>query len=385
MKRFNKNIIVFAICILFIIGGYNVKTVRKVISETKGLLASGKSVSDYTDRVDMILSERMNYHDFLMDINSVKENIQGTRIINKEDTCIVKSDSGKLVSPCLHMPSKSAVQDEIGSEVAAYYRIAEKNNAGFLSVVVPPKAMYESMPKNVTDYSREKYQLQLQVLEEMNIPTLRLNESLEQNSVEIEKLFFSTDHHWTPNIGFLTSNYICEDLQSRYGFSYNETYTDIKNYDVQKYRNWFLGSYGKKVGTFFSWNGADDFDLIVPKFETSFSEEKPFKDEIRKGEFRDTLLFMENLKKDYYKVNTYATYSGGDFRLQIMRNQLNPQGSKIVLIRDSYACVVAPFLALQASELHIIDVREGEDYVGDIVDVEGYVRRIKADYVVVIY
>lgn len=87
----------------------------------------------------------------------------------------------------------------------------------------------------------------------------------------------------------------------------------------------------------------DDFELIVPKFESSLTEEQPLKNEIRKGSFENTVLYMKNMKKDYYKINTYATYSGGDFRLQIMRNNLNKKGKKILLIRDSFACVVAPF------------------------------------------
>lgn len=115
------------------------------------------------------------------------------------------------------------------------------------------------------------------------------------------------------------------------------------------------------------------------------SEEQPFKNEKRNGKFEDTVLFLENMKKDSYGVNTYATYSGGDFRLQIMKNNLNPNGKKILLIRDSYACVVAPFLALQTSELHICDMRNYEYYVGNKLNAEEYIKQIKPDYVLVLY
>ena len=93
---------------------------------------------------------------------------------------------------------------------------------------------------------------------------------------------------------------------------------------------------------------------------------------------------MDNMKKDYYNVNTYATYSGGDFRLQIMKNNNNPNGEKMVLIRDSFSCVVAPFLALQTSELHIIDDRDGDYPSGEKVNIEEYIKEIKPDYVVAI-
>ena len=94
---------------------------------------------------------------------------------------------------------------------------------------------------------------------------------------------------------------------------------------------------------------------------------------------------MENMKKDYYKINTYATFSGGDFRLQIIKNNLNANGKKVLLIRDSFACVVAPFLALQTSELHVCDVRDYEYYVGDKLNIDEYIKEIKPDYVIVLY
>lgn len=68
-----------------------------------------------------------------------------------------------------------------------------------------------------------------------------------------------------------------------------------------------------------------------------------------------------------------------------MKNNLNPKGEKVLLIRDSFACVVAPFLALQTSELHICDVRDDEHYVGDKLNMEEYIEQIKPDYVLVLY
>jgi len=125
--------------------------------------------------------------------------------------------------------------------------------------------------------------------------------------------------------------------------------------------------------------------VIIPKFATNLTVEQPIKQEIREGRFEDTVLYMENLKKDYYNNNTYATYGGGDFRLQIVKNNLNQDGPKIVVVRDSFACVVTPFLALHTSELHVCDVRDGDYYVGDKVNIEEYIKQVQPDYVIVLY
>ena len=68
-----------------------------------------------------------------------------------------------------------------------------------------------------------------------------------------------------------------------------------------------------------------------------------------------------------------------------MKNNTNPGGKKILLVRSSFACVVAPFLALQTSELHICDMRDKEYYVGAKINLKEYIQEIKPDYVIVLY
>lgn len=385
MKKFNEKIIVFILCILFILFGYNWSCIKKLAVETKEQIkGNDNSLTQYTSNVEGLLSDKISYHDNLMDINSIKNNMLGIRIIQKEDKTVIKTNDANFAEAYEIKPDKNEIALKIDERILKYKIIADDNDAGFLCVNVPSKALFEGFPPNVENHSLEEYNSYLRIEEEKEIPILNLFDLFNNEGLATSESYFSTDHHWTPKIGFEVNKWICQDLNDRYDFQYNTQHTDIANYDVLTYKNQFLGSYGRKVGTFFSWKGPDDFDLITPKFETSFTEEQPYKDEIRTGSFKETLLFMDNMEKDYYRVNTYCTYSGGDFRLQIMRNHLNPEGKKIVLIRNSYGCVVAPFLALQTSELHVMDVRDGEEYVGEVVDVEEYVKTIHADYVIVI-
>jgi len=102
------------------------------------------------------------------------------------------------------------------------------------------------------------------------------------------------------------------------------------------------------------------------------------------GIFEETVLYPDRLQyENPYDSWVYSTYSGGDFRLQIVRNHLNQEGKKFLIIRDSFACVVTPFLALNAEELHIVDVR---DFItSDPIDVYEYLEEISPDYVLVLY
>lgn len=386
MKKFNKNSLLFIFVVTFIIAGIWGNCFEQLKWKTIDMLAGLKhgnlySVFDFKFNIDDVSNNELSYHDTLMNVNSVKENALGTRVIEKEDTLVVKSDSGSLIGQ-----SKKLDINEIKNVVKridTLKTVAENNGANFLYCAAPTKELYEISPQNVENHSKENYDLFLSELANSNIPTINFADTI-NNKTDYEP-FYYTDHHWTAKSGFAANNALINELNARYGFEYNKELMVFSNYSIDHYQNWFLGSKGKKVGTYFTWSGADDFDLITPKFETNLTEEQPFKNQIRTGEFKDTVLYMENMEKDYYKINTYATYSGGDFRLQIMKNNLNPQGKKILLIRDSFACVVAPFLALQTSELHICDMRDYEYYVGEKLNAEKYIKEIQPDYVIVLY
>lgn len=67
------------------------------------------------------------------------------------------------------------------------------------------------------------------------------------------------------------------------------------------------------------------------------------------------------------------------------KNNLLEDGKKVLIIRDSSACIVTPFLALNTSELHIVDIRDFTDFVGDKLDIFEYIKTVKPDYVLMLY
>ena len=387
-KKFNINILLFLFAAAFIIVGICGTCFKHLKWATLDMLAALKhgniySVLDFKAAVDDISNEKLSYHDQMMDIDSLKNNLLGTRVVFKEDTTVVKSDSGSLLDNVKLINDKDL--NEVVSCIEELKEVSEQSGAKFLYCATPRKEYYEQSPGNAENYFEDNYKRFLQELSAKQVPTLDFTDVFRKNNLTVNELFFYTDHHWTSLAGFMVSGAICNELSDRYGFDYNNSFVDLNNYRVMHYPDWFLGSKGKKVGTYFSWQGADDFDLILPGFETSLTEEQPFKNEHREGTFEETVLYMQNMKKDYYNINTYATYSGGDFRLQIMKNNLNPNSKKILLVRDSFGCVVSPFLALQTSELHICDMRNFEYFVGEKLDLKSYISEIRPDYVLVLY
>ena len=380
------NCILFAFATVFILIGIWGNSFNQLKSSAINLLVSVRHLNstglkNAMAAIDKASSEELSYHDTLMDVDSIRNNILGTRVVFKDDTTIVKSQSGSLSGPATKADD-SAI-DQTVKRIQELKTAAENNGARFLYCFIPTKGMYEAAPANISNYCRENYSQFIGKLEDAQIPVLDFVKVLKEKNVPDTDIFYYTDHHWKSEYGFMAAGAVCEELSQRYGFSYETEYTDLRNYKIQSYPNWFLGSYGKKVGTYFTWHGADDFDLITPGFETSLTAEEPFNNQKREGTFEETVLFLSRMEKNYYHQNPYATYSGGDFRLQIVRNNLNLNGKKILMIRDSFACTVTPFLSLQTSELHLCDMR---DYImKEKMNLADYIKEQKPDYVIIFF
>ena len=97
MKKFNKNSLLFVFVIIFIMFGLSLGTIRPILGSIKNILTGSFSIEEAKDNISTVTNEELTYHNLLMDFNSVKENFLSTRVVKKEDTIVVKSDSGSLI------------------------------------------------------------------------------------------------------------------------------------------------------------------------------------------------------------------------------------------------------------------------------------------------
>ena len=386
-----KNIFVFVISAFIVIWGmvctpFWTGVKYNTVMFVKNCLSSGffTALQTYADSMEKATTDNLSYHSTFMDINSVYMSAVNTRIVEKSDSIVIKSKNGYLLNLKYYV-NDTSLENRV-QKLNEVYNCAKENGAEFLYVMAPSKGYTIACPQNIADFTKDNCDRFSAFMKDAGVPYLNLIDSMSEQGITEEEMFFATDHHWRPQYGMWASEQICNRLSSDYGFEYDKKYNDISNYKVTTLKDWFLGSQGKKVGRYFSPHGCDDIDVILPDFETSMTEEQPAKDQKRVGSFEDTVMYMENIEtKDHYGLNPYAAYSGGDFREQIITNKLNTDGKKIMLIRDSFSCAMAPFLSLNTSKLYVVDVRDSAFYVGEKIRVSEYIQRIKPDYVVVMY
>lgn len=391
MKKFNKNIIVFVAVFLFIGFGFTSEYIQSLKTAVYDLIfediagGNGEWLSNFSENVEQIPSDELRYHKQLLDVDSLKQNVLNTRIIVKDDATLLKTDTGSIIWSQKKYLSDEALDESI-ERIGQLQNFVNSHDGEFLYVAAPFKGYGLSLPENAEDYNETNYDRMLEKLKNANIPTLNLAALMKAEGLLNEDSYFETDHHWKPEAGFWATGAICEELFERYGFDYNRDYTDLSNFHIDTYKEWFLGSLGRKVGRYYTPGGVEDISLITPAFETNLTDKQPLKEQVKEGNFKESVLYMENIEgMNHYYQNPYVVYSGGDFRLQIIQNNLNTEGKKILIVRDSFACVVTPFLALNASEVHVLDVRDANYYYGDKLDVYEYIREIQPDYVLALY
>ena len=246
------------------------------------------------------------------------------------------------------------------------------------SIVMAPQKVpqhTESVPAALRDYHNEEADQFLAHAAAQGVHTIDLRDDM---GTDLRDYFFVTDHHWNADGAFVGNQIMTRLLAEEYGFAPFEQGLEQGQFSRQVYPDLFLGSQGKRVGTLYA--GLDDFALYSPEFATDLTYQVSETAVPRTGTLNEALYFKEYLAPDYFSGNPYVTFAGGDWAKATVTNHLNPDGPKVVMIRDSFACAVTPFFALQCSQLTTIDLRayQGEDLLADIAGLD-------PDFVVLFY
>ena len=247
----------------------------------------------------------------------------------------------------------------------------------------------EGLPYGVEDTSNACADRLLAALDEKGVATLDLRQTLKDAGGDWGDWFYRTDHHWNQDAAFVSFQALAERLGQytqtvsvggntrRQAIHIDPIYTDANSYDRQTLSRFFLGSQGKRVGSTYA--GVDDFVLWTPTFPTLLRYTGASGGD-RWGDLEETVLYPQRVaQRDLYGGNPYTYYAGGDYPFAQVTNYYNRQGPKVLLIRDSYACAMTPYLALACSQLSTIDPRSFSD------DLLAYVDWTRPDVVVVLY
>lgn len=285
-----------------------------------------------------------------------------------EDTADPTYSVARLSSGMLTFTSDAAT-DPAG-QAAALKRlehILDDRGSSLLYLQAPSKITDgDALPYGAADASNANADALLSALEEVGVDYLDFRQTLKDAGGDWEDWFYATDHHWNQEGAFTAFQALCDKFadydqtlpvsrgEKRRPIAIDEKWTLRESYDIVTRPALFLGSQGKRVGSLYA--GKDDFALWTPKLPTLLRyDAAPAPGH---GDAEETVLFPQRLEeKDPFDANPYTYYAGGDYGFTQIKNYYNPQGPKVLLIRDSFACALTPYLAYSCSELSILDPR----------------------------
>ena len=367
---------------IFIYGGFNVKKeipilVEKIKEEKKEKVSASEMISDIEHTIDENVYARYTFIDAYGYIQKVLD--------KKEENAfeVVKDEQGKLHYTYFTEETNSTkklsgrmknLKDSIEDEDCKliYLMPMDKYVEGYTTYAT-------GIPYSMVNETADQF---LGELEEADVDYIDFRDYLKDSGLDMQNVFFDTDHHWKIETVYWASNVFFGQLQEKYGENIpkEDYYADINNYNQITYEDCFLGSQGRKTGRYYA--GADDFTLIYPKFKTDYVLESSIMDDMKlTGRFEEALLATPVFRQTDtpYDTDLYMSYMYGNQAYAHIENLDNTDGLNICFIKDSYAVPFAAFSSLRCHHVYLLDPRY---YEGSMED---FINEHDLDYVVVMF
>lgn len=240
----------------------------------------------------------------------------------------------------------------------------KQNGMNFLYAAAPSKMLAEKdevtgVAENIEAYKQTEL---IERLENTDVGVLNIREFFPKDYDEYMSLFYKTDHHWKGSAGLKAASILTERLNQGYGCTFDLTLFEPSLYETVVYPQALIGAQGKMETLGFI-GKLEDFGIPFPEFPVSIHIEVPNWKMVKDGDFNvliNETVLTEQTKLDYtdpYGRGAYGAwlYGNTDF-VRIHSNYANCD-KKILVLKDSFANAVNPYLALQCQQLDIIDLR----------------------------
>lgn len=282
---------------------------------------------DYTSKFETYTTDQFTFRDEWITLKAASELALGKQENNDVHLC----ENGTLIEG-FKRPESSMLD----SNMSALNTLVGNTDAKVYFALIPDKSdLYSSLlPKNAPNDSEKE------VIDycygQSNATNVDMYSALSAHKDEY--IFYRTDHHWTS----LGAYYGLSALAESMGLPCPalDSYTDRHVVSEE-----FYGTTWSSSG--FSWVDPDTMEIFVNAPEslkvTSYPQGSPVE-----GKLYD-FSFLE--KKDKYSM-----FMGGNCPMHVIETG-NEDKPSLLILRDSYTDSLIPFLLVDFSEIHVLDLR----------------------------
>ncbi|MBR1584266.1 MAG: hypothetical protein IJ662_01845 [Clostridia bacterium] len=231
-------------------------------------------------------------------------------------------------------------------------------NIPLLFVQAPGKMSLDKslLPAHAQDFSNENADQLLSLLQNAGVKALDLRPSISATADQVDQYFYRTDHHWTADGAFVGFQAIVKALNGLIPGGVDPTNAAAARWVRHTVPGAFLGSQGKRVGVHYA--GVDDLIYYTPAFATRLTTLIPHHQEIRRGGFEEACIWPQYLEEiDYFRLNNYFVYYGGDYPVMELINENAPVQKTLLFLKDSFSVPVLAYLHTVFARIEAVDPR----------------------------
>jgi len=240
--------------------------------------------------------------------------------------------------------------DIFKDNVAALNTFAEKTAMPFYVVPVPSGSQEQpdKLPFSAPNHDQHEELNAIRSAVGSNAKVVDLFDVLSDKTGN--DFYFKTDHHWNAYGAY--EGY--KGLAAAMGI----IPVPVDDFDFKVASNAFYGTlYSKAVLT----NQVPDI-LYLPVYKKQMTLIQQ-----TGKQSHDSIYWEEFLQKK----DKYSTFLGGNHSVDVVKNADVKNGKKLLILKDSFANSMVPFLATNFSEIHIIDLRYYNQNIYDYIQQNG--------------
>lgn len=373
MKNFFKKKEIFAIILIICCMSIAIPTViyksNKIFSELK---------FDETlafDNIESAISDNLFGKYILVDVYGMAQKLMFKREAGNFE--FIKDGHGNFYNGAFYIEDNEELMN-YAKNLKKLGATASENGARTLFISYPEKnwtATQINFGLPLRDYQAIENQF-LTMLMQNRIDNMDLKTYFMRISVDKNSLYYKTDRSMNTYGSFLSFCAIVNEFENKYNVRLDPDgiYTDLNNYEIEKYPDAFLGSMGKAYGKTFA--TLDELEIYRINKPQQYTWEY-LKNKLNYSKSGDQNIFFNLNYLDepnlYYRKGLDVFLEGCN-DLDKITNLNNKTAPKILCIRDDNFSSIAPFLAPLCSELHLIDASSK-------IDIDDYISKNKFDYV----
>ena len=297
-------------------------------------LLDGSFMKDY----ETFITDQFPERSFFMGLKTAVERLRG----RTDDNSVYFGKDGYLFGKYDGAVFESETAENNISAVAEFVKLyADKFGKEHFKIALAPSSseiLKDKLPANAPVYNQTGFidKIKKEVVEDFVID---LGENLKKHADEY--IYFRTDHHWTT----LGAYYGYEAIASGFGLEVQS----LEKLKADTVSNDFLGTYDSKVNTGLIGGVAPDSITI---YSSSEIDKAVMMWDNDKDKTFDNIYKMDALKgKDKYTV-----FFGGNHSVTDIKTE-NKTGKTLLIIKDSFAHSLAPFLIKDYDRIIMLDLR----------------------------